>query len=131
MLAEFYHLAAGDREPPEASETPPKVVATARWDGSAAVIETEDPEVGAALERVFRAAPVVTDDASLRTLGTHGPVVLQPGSLEWFRAAALSRAPEHGLAVRFVPGVLEGGYDPAGQYRGFGDVIRRLEAPQP
>lgn len=127
MRAEFYRPVESEEE------GPPKVVGAAVWDGSAAIVETGDSEVRESLERVFRPAPLTVDDASLRRLGTHGAVVLEPGTLEWFRAAALSRAGEHGLAVRFVPEVREGGFDPAGQYRGFGEAVRRLgnDAPLP
>ena len=31
-----------------------------------------------------------------------------------------------GLVARFVPGVTEGGFDPAAQYRSFDDSIERL-----
>lgn len=125
MRAEFYRPVQGEEE---ASS---KVLGAATWSGSVAVLEADDAEVRTALERVFRPVPVAVDDASLRRLGTHGAVVLEPGTLEWFRAAALSRAGEHDLAVRFVPGVREGGFDPAGQYRGFGEAVRRLEGDAP
>ncbi len=125
MRAEFHRPAEDEQE------AAPTVVGVATWNGSTAILEAEDAEVRTALERVFRPVPVAVDDASLRPLGTHGAVVLEPGSLEWFRAAALSRVGEHGLAVRFVPGVRQGGFDPAGQYRGFGEAVRRLEGDAP
>jgi TPP-dependent pyruvate/acetoin dehydrogenase alpha subunit len=59
-------------------------------------------------------------------------VVIQPGSLEWFRAAAQVRAAEAGLVARMVPGVSRGGYDPAAGYRSFDQAIERLvEGPTP
>jgi hypothetical protein len=54
---------------------------------------------------------------------------LQPGDLEWFRAVAQSRATdESGLAARFVPGTIVGGFDPAANYRRFEEQIERLDA---
>jgi hypothetical protein len=79
-----------------------------------------------ALERIFRHIPVVLDDPSLRTVGTSGPVLLQPGSLRWFQAAARIRGWKEGLVVRFVPedpGAM--GWDPAGAYRTFPEAIER------
>ncbi|HEV8564054.1 MAG TPA: hypothetical protein VGR41_04015 [Actinomycetota bacterium] len=107
-------------------EAPDTVVATATWDGTQASVESGDDEVAAKLWRVFRATPVVVDDAAYRRLGTSGEVALQPGSLEWFRAAAQVRAPEAGLVARVVPGVTEGGFDPAAGYRTFDEAMERL-----
>lgn len=107
-------------------EDPDTVVATATWDGKQASVESGDDEVAAKLWKVFRATPVVVDDPAYRRLGTKGEVVLQPGSLEWFRAAAQVRAPEAGLVARVVPGVTEGGFDPAAGYRTFDETIERL-----
>jgi hypothetical protein len=102
-------------------------LATVRWVEGSIAIEADDDEVRAGLERAFRRTPVVVDDGAYRRQGTSGPVVVQPGDLEWFRAVAQVRAPaETGLAARFVPGVTEGGYDPAAGYRGFNDQIERL-----
>lgn len=116
MRAELYRA--------DAPDTP---VAAAWWDGSAAHIEAlGDPIEG--VEGILRPIPVAVDDASLRRQGTHGPSLVQPGSLEWFRAALLARAPALGLSVRFVPGVVEGGWDPAAQYRTFEQQIERLDA---
>lgn len=116
MRAELYRA--------DAPETP---VAAASWDGSTAHIEAlAGPIEG--LDGILRPIPVVADDASLRSQGTHGPTLLQPGSLEWFRAALLARAPALGLSVRFVPGIVEGGWDPAAQYRTFEEQVDRLDA---
>jgi len=80
------------------------------------------------LARIFRPVPVVVEDASLRTAGTSGTVTLQPGSLNWFLAAARTRAEAEGLSVGFVPGVEAGlGWDPAGTYRTFASQVERLE----
>jgi hypothetical protein len=77
---------------------------------------------------VFRPAPVAIDDPSLRAAGTSGPAILFPGTLEWFRAAALIRGQAEGLAVRFVPeGEGKMGWDPAGAYRTFADSNERKE----
>ena len=101
-------------------------VAVATWADGTVDVSSDDDELAAAVRHAFRRTPVVTDDASFRRLGTHGEVVLQPGDLEWFRAAALVRATvETGLAVTVVPGIV-GGYDPAADYRPFGDEIERL-----
>lgn len=105
-------------------------VATAEWDGRDVTITCADDALRAALARAFRKTPVlVADDASYRRLGTRGEVVIQPGDLEWFRAAAGVRVPaETGLAARFVPGVTQGGFDPAAGYRRFQDQLERLDA---
>jgi len=119
VLVEFY--APDDEEK--------KAVATVAWDGHDVTITCEDEELRGKIARGFRRTPVVTDDASYRRLGTSGDSAIQPGSLEWFRAAAQVRAgPEAGLAARFVPGVVVGGFDPAAGYRTFEDQIERLDA---
>lgn len=103
-------------------------VATARWDGEHVTITAEDTNLRDRLAQAFRRAPVVVDDASLRRLGTSGVVVLQPGDLEWFRAVAETRVPkETGLASRFVAQTVVGGYDPAANYRPFGEQVERLD----
>ena len=90
-------------------------------------IDTQDDILRATLQKVFRRTPVVVDDASYRRMGTAGAVLIQPGDLEWFRAVAQTRVPaEAGLAARFVPGVTEGGFDPAAGYRTFEEQIERL-----
>lgn len=105
------------------------VVATAHWSRGAVTVSSGDDEVREALERAFRRTPASIDDASYRRFGTHGEVVVQPGSLEWFRTAALSRvSAETGLSARFVPGVTHGGYDPAAGYRTFQEQMERLDA---
>jgi hypothetical protein len=111
---------------PDASD---HVVGRAIWKPGIPVIESDDDEVRAALGRMFRPVPVVIDDASLRSFGTSGPVVLQPGSLRWFRAAAETRAAAEDLAVRFV-GTTETamGWDPAGAYRTFAASDARRQA---
>jgi len=104
-------------------------VATASWDGREVAITSNDDELRASLAHAFRRTPVVVDDPSLRRLGASGPSTLQPGDLEWFRAVARSRATdESGLAARFVPGTIVGGFDPAANYRRFDEQIERLDA---
>jgi hypothetical protein len=101
-------------------------IAEAAWSDGAVDVRSDDDDLAAALTHAFRRTPVVTDDASFRRLGTHGEVVLQPGDLEWFRAAALVRAvAETGLAATIVPSI-HGGYDPAADYRPFGEEMERL-----
>jgi len=116
MKAEFYR-----------EDAPDDVVATAAWDGRDVTVECEDEAIGATLAKSFRRTPIVTDDAAYRRQGTSGEVQIQPGSLEWFRAAAQVRATaESGLLVRVVPGITEGGFDPAAGYRSFDDAVERL-----
>ena len=111
-------------------DAPDAVVGTVRWDGREVILEgAEDGATGAAITRIFRASPVVTDDASLRTLSSHGESVIEPGSLDWLRAAALTRAPKVGLTPRFLAPVKHGeGYDPASNYRTFEQQIARIAA---
>jgi hypothetical protein len=111
---------------------PEGVVGTARWDSDRVTIEAADDRRAQALWRVFRPTAVAVDDPALRTAGTKGPVVLAPGSVRWFQAAARARAEAEGLRVRLVAepgGTL--GWDPAGAYRPFGDVIERRRAGKP
>jgi hypothetical protein len=128
--------------PPELAEPPPKpqpgpppppvpppAVASASWVGDRVVVDADDPELRASIERAFRPVPVVVDDPSLRYPGTSGESVLHPGDLEWFRAVAHVRVPaETGLVARSVPGVTLGGYDPAANYRRFSEQIEHLES---
>ena len=116
MKAEFYR-----------EDAPDDVVATAAWDGRDVAVDGEDEAVAATLTKSVRRTPIVTDDAAYRRQGTSGEVQIQPGSLEWFRAAAQVRATaESGLLVRLVPGITEGGFDPAAGYRSFDDAVERL-----
>lgn len=127
MKVEFYRPGASPPDQPDAQAPPPTLVGTAEWIDGETVIECEDDELRATLERAFHKTPVVTDDPSYRRFGTHGEVVIQPGTLEWFRAAAFERVPaEAGVHARLVPGITEGGYDPAAGYRRFEDSIERL-----
>jgi hypothetical protein len=111
------------------TDAPDAVVAVARWDGRTATAEPAGDGDVEGLDRLFRPTPVVVDDPSLRQLGQLGESLLQPGSVEWFRAALLTRAPKLGLSVRFVPEIEPGeGWDPAAAYRTFEDQIERLSA---
>jgi hypothetical protein len=104
-----------------------EVVGAAWWDGRRVHVESDDEEVRGGLERIFRLTPVVVDDPAFRSLGAHGETVLEPGSLEWFEAAAFARAGAEGLSVRMVPELMgQGGWDPAAAYRTFRSTIRRL-----
>jgi hypothetical protein len=108
-------------------EEPDTVVATAIWRNGTVTVEAEDDAIRHTLMRAFRPTPVVVDDPALRRQGTHGEVIVQPGTLEWFREVSKARATqESGLSARFVPGVTEGGYDPAAQYRTFEQSVERL-----
>lgn len=109
-------------------DEPERTEGVATWDGSRARIDAEDKRIRAAIERIFRPTPVSADDPALRSAGASGPVVLQPGSLRWFLTAARTRSEAEGLAVRAVPQAREGvGWDPAGAYRTFGEVVERKE----
>jgi hypothetical protein len=119
MRAEFYR-----------PDDPDTVVGTARWDGHKVHVDAQDTETRSLIQRIFRASPVASDDASLRSQATSGESVFQPGSLEWFRTAALSRASGAGLTPRLVPEVpARTGWDPASAYRTFRQVVTRLESP--
>ena len=108
-------------------DQPDAVVATISWIDGRPVIDTDDDILRATLQKVFRRTPTVSDDPSYRRMGTSGEVLIQPGDLEWFRAVVQARVPvETGLAARFVPGVTEGGFDPAAGYRKFEEQIERL-----
>lgn len=108
-------------------DEPDAVLATVAWVDGRVVVSSDDDALAAALTHVFRNTPVVIDDASYRRLGTSGDVQIQPGSLEWFRAVVQARVTaETGLIGRFVPGVSQGGFDPAAGYRTFQDSIERL-----
>jgi len=115
MLAEFTR-----------PDAPEEVVGRASWDGRRVRIEDAEPDLAAALARIFRPVPVVIDDPSLRSVGTSGTSTLEPGDLRWFMAAATTRAEREGFAVKLVAtgrGVL--GWDPAGAYRTFGQSVER------
>jgi hypothetical protein len=116
-------------------DAPEQVVGHAVWDGRGIRLVAEDESIHQALGRIFRPVPVVIDDPSLRSYGTSGPVELVPGTLQWFRAAAETRAGDHGLHVRFVAGTQPApGWDPAGTYRTFDQQIERtllLQADPP
>lgn len=108
-------------------DEPDAVVATIAWTDGRPVVDTQDESLRESLEKVFRLTPVVIDDASYRRLGTAGEVLIQPGDLEWFRAVVQARIPaEAGLVGRFVPGISQGGFDPAAGYRTFEAQIERL-----
>jgi hypothetical protein len=106
-----------------------QTVATVSWNGREVAVTAEGASARDELAHAFRRTPVVVDDPSLRRAGTSGPVVLQPGDLEWFRAVARYRATEEtGLVARFVPGAVIGGFDPAAGYRTFDEQLERLDA---
>ena len=108
-------------------DAPEKVMGWAAWRSGSIESEAGDDGVRRAIDRIFRRTPVVTDDPSMRSYGTAGPVVLAPGSLKWFRVAAETRSAGEGLAVRFMPvGGGPMGWDPAGAYRTFDDAIQRM-----
>jgi hypothetical protein len=114
------------------ADDPDEVVATAVWEDGRVEVHSDDATVSAQLNNAYRRTPVVTDDASYRRMGTHGEVVIQPGDLEWFRAVSQVRAPTlSGLVARLVPGISEGGFDPAAGYRRFEAAVERLSSGEP
>jgi hypothetical protein len=119
VRAEFYRDAQGSQE----------LIGTATWTGSGVAVDPRTDEARSVLARVFRSTAVVVDDPSLRSFGTRGEVVLQPGSLQWFLAAARTRGSGEGLRVRFVAEDASAlGWDPAGAYRTFTSSAERLGA---
>lgn len=126
MLAEFFK-----------PDAPDKVVGRVVWDGRRAVVldDGTEPDVTEALTCVFRPVPVVVDDPSLRSAGSGGPAMLEPGDLQWFMAAARSRAGAEGMAARLVATGARGfGWDPAGAYRTFAEAVERRDrvgSPEP
>jgi hypothetical protein len=93
-------------------DAPDEVVGSAKWDGTRAVLEAEDAKVRKALARIFRLSSIALDDRSMRPPGASGQTVVEPGDIEWFRTAALSRVLKEGLSVRLVTDS-PGGWDPA------------------
>jgi hypothetical protein len=105
-----------------------EVVGSGVWTGHGVEIRADRDEVRQAIRRVFRSIPLAVDDPSLRSFGTSGPVLLTPGTLRWFAAAARSRAAGEGFRVRLVPGGGNAmGWDPAGAYRTFLAAVERKE----
>jgi len=109
-------------------DAPDEVVGKATWDGRTVRIEASNPDEEQAIRRIFRSTPVVVDDASLRGPGATGPSVLEPGDLQWFIAAARTRAQKEGLTVRLVATDGDGmGWDPAVAYRSFREAVARRD----
>jgi hypothetical protein len=94
------------------ADDPDRVVGVAEWDGRRVHIETDDPQVRQALERVFKPSSIAVDDPSDRPGGTSGPTVVAPGDEEWFRSAARLRGHREGLSLRLVAD-RQVGWDPA------------------
>ena len=108
-------------------DDPNVVVAVATWSSDRTGLDVLDPSIDG-LERILRATPVVVDEPSLRGPGTSGEALLEPGSLDWFREALVSRAELLGLGVRFVATEIVGGWDPAANDRTFEEQIERLSS---
>jgi hypothetical protein len=109
------------------ADDPQAVVAVATWSNGRASLEVLDPLVEG-LDGLLRPTPVVVDDPSLRGPGASGESLLEPGSLEWFRAALVTRAEPLGVRVRFVATRIVGGWDPASNVRTFEEQIERLSS---
>ncbi|MGH2710072.1 MAG: hypothetical protein ACRDH9_02575 [Actinomycetota bacterium] len=118
MRAEFYRAAE-----------PELTIGSAEWDGRRAIITPLGDEARAMLERVFRVSGVLVDDPSLGSSGTSGPIVVQPGDMEWFRAAALVRGAEIGLGVRLATDK-PGGWDPALDPQSYGWAGKKPALPR-
>ncbi len=108
MRAEFYR-----------TEEPELVIGSAEWDGRRAVVSAGGDQARAVLERIFRASAVPIDDPSSRPPGSRGDTLVQPGDLEWFRAAARVRGAAEGYAVRFATD-RPGGWDLAMDPQSYG-----------
>jgi hypothetical protein len=109
-------------------DAPDDVLVVAAWHDGEVEVTSQDETRRARVAKAYRRTPVVVDDGAYRRLGTSGEVVIQPSSLEWFRAVTQSRAQsETGLVSRTVPDVRRGaGYDPAAGYRPFEEQVERL-----
>ena len=110
-------------------EKPDEIVGVAVWNGRQASIEAESDSDREGLERVFRPSPISVTTPSVPG-GRVREVVAEPGDLEWFRTAAITRGEREGLQVRFATD-RPGGWDPAGTYRSMDDwVAARLTKPE-
>ncbi len=119
MRAEFYRDRQGSKE----------MIGSATWTGSGITLEARTDDAPSIIGTIFRPTPVAVDDPSLRSFGTRGEVVLQPGSMQWFLAAARTRGQAEGLEVRLVAEEAPVmGWDPAGAYRTFVSSAERLGA---
>lgn len=109
-------------------DAPDDVLVTVAWRDGELLVTSDDETRRARVEKAYRRTPAMVDDGAYRRLGTSGAVVIQPGSLGWFRAVTQSRAQsETGLVARTVPDVRRGaGYDPAAGYRPFEEQVERL-----
>jgi hypothetical protein len=107
------------------ADAPDEVVASASWFDGQVVPESGDDVL---LARVFRATAVSIDDPAMRAPGTSGPVVVEPGDMEWFRAAALVRGRAEGVEVRFATD-RPGGWDPAMDPQTYGWAGRKPALP--
>jgi hypothetical protein len=122
VRAEFYRDAQGSKE----------LVGTATWTDTGTTVDARTDDGRSILGKIFRPTPVAVDDPSLRSFGTLGDVVLQPGSMRWFLAAARSRAEHEGLEVHLVAEDAAAlGWDPAGAYRTFVSSAERLASVSP
>lgn len=111
-------------------DKPDEVLAIAVWDGRGASIEAPEQSVRQSLERIFRPSPVSRAGQSVGPAAGSGDAVLEPGDLEWFRAAAMLRGEREGLGVRFVSET-PGGWDPAGTYRSMRAWVAERETTEP
>jgi hypothetical protein len=112
------------------ADAPDRVVGVAVWDGRRVHIETADPQVRQALERVFKPSSIAVDDPSMRSGGTSGPTVVAPGDEEWFRSAARLRGEQEHLSLRLVVD-RQAGWDPALDPETYGWAGRKAAFSRP
>jgi hypothetical protein len=110
-------------------DAPDAVVAVATWDDGRSSLDVTESIEG--LDRILRATPVVVPGGFPQQLGATGDTLEQPGTLGWFRAALLERAPTFGLDVRFVAADVRNGWDPAANYRTFEQQEWRIASGDP
>ena len=118
MRAEFFR-----------KRVPDKVIGVAEWDGREVTVHAKNTAVRDVLHRIFRPSAVAVADPALLPPGARGLVILEPGDLEWFLAAARVRGQEEGLGVRIVT-ERPGGWDPAAFYEPLPAWVSRQQGPK-
>jgi hypothetical protein len=112
------------------ADAPDRVVGVAVWDGRRVQIETADPQVRQALERVFKPSSIAVEEPSMRAGGTSGPIVVAPGDEDWFRSAARLRGERERLSLRLVVDRPRG-WDPALDPQTYGWAGRKAPSRRP
>ena len=110
------------------SDSSEDYVGHAVWVEGGIQVEANEQGDVQVIQEIFRRTPIAVDDRALRTAGTSGPIVLQPGTLQWFLAAARVRGEARGFSVTLIPeGFASMGWDPAASYRTFTQSFERKE----